>query len=219
MNILRKEISPNGRVCWFLFGKKFCAYDVIHLTGNTGIPSKLANQYLTGLRGIEIGGGAANQFFLNTLNVNYTDEETIFTQEHKKLSGNVLKVDIVANGDDLPFKDNFWDFVISSHVLEHFFDPIKTVEEWFRVTKPGGYIFMIIPHKERTFDKERSRTTLQELLDRHAGLLADPGHHDHHSVWITEDVLELCKHFNWNVVEYQDVDDKVGNGFTIVIRK
>ena len=39
--------------------------------------------------------------------------------------------------------------------------------EWLRVVRPGGYVFIIAPHKERIFDKERERTTLQETIDRH----------------------------------------------------
>ena len=128
---------------------------------------------------------------------------------------------MISAGDDLPFKDNSLNFVLSSHVFEHFFDPIKTLKEWQRVVKPGGYIFMIIPHKERTFDSPRERTTLDELIKRHNGELKNEIERKdyHHSVWITEDVLELCKYLDFNVVEYQDVDDKVGNGFTIVIKK
>ena len=182
-------------------------------------PSQLANKYLKGLRGIEIGGAAHNQFFLNTLNVNFTEQTTCFTRGEIENAGNILKVDIVANGDDLPFKDNTVDFVINSHVLEHFWDPIKTLKEWLRVVKPNGYLFLIIPHKDRTFDKDRARTSLQELIDRHNGIGADPGTHAHFSVWVTEDFLELCRHLDFKVVEFQDKDDKVGNGFSVVIQK
>uniref|UniRef100_A0A183C9F9 Smr domain-containing protein n=1 Tax=Globodera pallida TaxID=36090 RepID=A0A183C9F9_GLOPA len=89
----------------------------------------------------------------------------------------------------------------------------------------GGYVYMDVPHKERTFDQALPRTPLAELLDRHAGkrLPTNPVEafkpEGHKSVWITEDLLELCKHFNWNVVKWRNVDDKVGNGFTIVIKK
>lgn len=48
------------------------------------------------------------------------------------LLGHVAKVDIVAPGDHLPFSNNSQDFVVSSHVLEHFYDPIKTIKEWLR---------------------------------------------------------------------------------------
>lgn len=181
--------------------------------------SALADYYLKGKRGIEIGGSYHNRFNLNTLNINYTDEITNFTEEELSRSQKILKVDIVAPGDDLPFKDNVWDFVINSHVLEHFYDPVKAINEWMRVIKPGGYLFMIIPHKERTFDKNRERTTLNELIERHNNPKANSKANVHYSVWITEDVLELCKYLNLNVIDYQDKDDKVGNGFTIVVQK
>jgi ubiquinone/menaquinone biosynthesis C-methylase UbiE len=47
-------------------------------------------------------------------------------------------VHIVAWGDRLPFTNESVDFVINSHVLEHFFDPIKAIQEWLRVVKKGG---------------------------------------------------------------------------------
>jgi len=214
----------------------------------------MAHRYLDGLRGIEIGGSFANSFGLNTLNIDYSDENNIFHQMDSKKSGKTaMKVDIVANGDDLPFKDNVWDFVINSHVLEHFFDPVKAIEEWLRVIKPGGYLYMIIPHKERTFDHDREITSLPEIIARHNGELKiqDYAHnensiakanetkyvmikdgpaptgferlskdnHQHWNVWNTESFLELMKYLKLNVLEYQDVDDKVGNGFAVVIRK
>ena len=40
----------------------------------------------------------------------------------------------------LPFKDNEFDFVIASHVLEHVEDPVSFLNELQRVSSIGGYI-------------------------------------------------------------------------------
>ncbi|KAI1732476.1 methyltransferase domain-containing protein [Ditylenchus destructor] len=136
------------------------------------------------------------------------------------MTGTFAKVDVVASGDDLPFPDGSQDFVISAHVIEHFYDPIKAIKEWLRVVRPAGFVFIIAPHKERTFDRYRNRTTLDELLDRHAHPNPPlPDDHRHYTVWITEDLLELCNFLKWKVVAWQDSDDKVGNGFTVIIQK
>lgn len=182
--------------------------------------SALAHEYLDGLSGIEIGGSSHNSFGLDTKNVDYTDSlDTIFKKAEIENVGYAMPVDIVSFGDNLPLEDNSQDFVISSHVLEHFPDPIKALKEWYRVIRPGGYIFAIIPHKERTFDRDRPRTTLKELIDRHNQGLDEIDLHKHYSVWITEDLIELINYLGWNLIKYQDVDDKCGNGFTIVIQK
>ena len=182
--------------------------------------SELATKMLGHLKGCEIGPASHNPFFLNTIMCGHSTEGTQYAKEEKELCGENVKLDVICDGDNLPFPDASQDFVISSHVLEHFYDPIKTVKEWLRVVRPGGFVFSIIPHKERTFDKDRPRTTLQELLDRHASPPEGrPTEDKHWSVWITEDFLELCKHMGWNVVATEDVDGKVGNGFTVVIQK
>ena len=182
--------------------------------------SLLADKYLMNLKGVEIGGSCHNAFGLDTINVDYTDEMTTRFKEYEieHCNGIPMPVDVVANGDNLPFKDEEYDFVINSHVIEHFYDPIKAINEWLRVIKKGGYVFLIVPHKERTFDKPRPLTTLDEIIERRNKTIA-VDLHSHHSVWNTEKFLELCKHFNYDVVDFQDVDDKVGNGFTIVIKK
>ncbi|HWF18609.1 MAG TPA: class I SAM-dependent methyltransferase [Verrucomicrobiae bacterium] len=183
--------------------------------------SKLAHKYLDGLKGLEIGGSAHNSFGLNTKNADVNPGlGTVYKKAELKECGEALPVDIVAPGDELPLPDESYDFVISSHVIEHFFDPIRAIKEWWRVIKPGGYIFIIAPHKERMFDKDRPRTKLAELIDRHEGRIQRTGKADQHfSVWIPEDLLELCRYLNMEVVEFQDPDDKVGNGFTVVIQK
>lgn len=51
------------------------------------------------------------------------------------------------NGSILPFPDSSQDYVFASHVLEHIYNPIETIEEWFRVLKTGGYLVICVPHK------------------------------------------------------------------------
>jgi SAM-dependent methyltransferase len=44
--------------------------------------------------------------------------------------------------------NNFYDFVHSSHCLEHMRNVGKALDNWIRVCKPGGYITIIIPDEE-----------------------------------------------------------------------
>lgn len=184
--------------------------------------SFLAHYFLDGKQGVEIGGSAHNPFNIpGCKNVDYTDDmTTIFKQHEIETCGEAMKVDIVADGAHLPFGENSLDYIVSSHVIEHFYDPIEVLEHWMKIIRPGGYVFAIVPHKDRTFDSPRPCTTLEELIERHAHPdIAEAQREKHHSVWRTEDFLALCKHLNLNVVSVQDIDDKVGNGFTVVIRK
>ena len=179
--------------------------------------SRLAHRYLDGLKGIEIGGSAHNQFGLQTVNIDNAPE-TVYKKEERSLCGTQLRIDMISEGDELPLATSSVDFVLTSHVLEHFLDPIKALKEWYRVVKNGGYILAVVPHKERTFDKDRLRTPLAELIARHKANLPRPAENKHFSVWIAEDIVELISWLGWRLLEVQDPDDKVGNGFTIVIK-
>jgi len=44
--------------------------------------------------------------------------------------------------------DNKFDFVYSSHTLEHLNDPEEALRNWWRVLKPGGYLIIYIPHRD-----------------------------------------------------------------------
>src|SRR3954468_17271504 len=58
----------------------------------------------------------------------------------------------------LPKPDSSCDFVLSSHVLEHLANPLRALMEWRRVLRPGGKLFMLVPHGRRTFDHRRPTT-------------------------------------------------------------
>ena len=45
-------------------------------------------------------------------------------------------------------QDNEFDFVHSSHCLEHLNDPKEGFRNWFRVARPGGYLVVTVPDED-----------------------------------------------------------------------
>lgn len=45
-----------------------------------------------------------------------------------------------------PFRDQSFDEVRAIHVIEHVADVVKTMEEFFRLVRPGGRIVIVTPH-------------------------------------------------------------------------
>jgi len=54
---------------------------------------------------------------------------------------------VVGSILDIPFQDNFFDVIVSSEVIEHTPFPLKAIEEFARVLKPGGVIVVTTPNK------------------------------------------------------------------------
>jgi SAM-dependent methyltransferase len=72
----------------------------------------------------------------------------------------------VCEGSNLARIDNErYDFVISSHVIEHMANPLKAILEWKRVLRIGGVVVLVCPHKEATFDHRRPITPLDHLIE------------------------------------------------------
>lgn len=57
-----------------------------------------------------------------------------------------------------------YDFLLSSHMLEHSSNPIKALREWRRVLKPGGSLILLLPNKRWMFDHRRPLTTLEHIV-------------------------------------------------------
>lgn len=93
--------------------------------------------------------------------------------------GVISQADVQSSGDNLSmFQDNELDYVVSSHNLEHYQNPMKTLKEWRRVLKPGGVIGVIIPdeNKVRTMEIDPThkyaftQISFKELIQRIGGL-------------------------------------------------
>lgn len=128
--------------------------------------------------GLEIGG--PSMVFSNNLrypiysiaknldNVNYSSS-TIWEGEIKRDFFNFYenkkgKQFILEASNLNTIQSESYDFILSSHCLEHCANALQTLQEWKRVVKKGGYLFLILPNKEKTFDHKRPITTYEHLL-------------------------------------------------------
>jgi SAM-dependent methyltransferase len=195
---------------------------------------QLAHELLDGLSGLEIGAAAYNSFGLNSRNVATAEGCDFYAEEQRALGVEPAAVDIWAFGDRIPVPDQSEDFVLSSHVLEHLPNAIGAFLEWDRIVRDGGYIFMIIPLKGALpADEGRELTPLSHFIEcyrRGFNIDTHPiddvpggrmGHYHTFTPDSTADLVDwmrsrgLCQ---WEMVAREDVDSKVGNGFTLVFR-
>jgi ubiquinone/menaquinone biosynthesis C-methylase UbiE len=84
----------------------------------------------------------------------------------------IVNLDFVTGAShQLPFADETFDVVFAHALLEHLGDPIRTLREFHRVTRPGGFVaiccpdwdaFEYYPHTQRLARAIGAYRTLQE---------------------------------------------------------
>lgn len=93
-------------------------------------------------------------------------EDTIEEGKTYDFGSGVLGYQFIQDGTDLSqIESDSYDFVLSSHSLEHIANPIKALKEWLRVIKKGGAIIVILPDSRYTFDRRRPVTKFEHLLN------------------------------------------------------
>jgi SAM-dependent methyltransferase len=89
-------------------------------------------------------------------------EGPTFSYHPRKTSGvNFVREATNLHGID----DHGYDFVLSSHSLEHTANPVKALKEWIRVVKPGGPVIVVLPDYRHTFDHRRSPTPIEHMVE------------------------------------------------------
>lgn len=96
--------------------------------------SRFATKYFVG-NGIDIGCGADSL-------ENYREQFPLITS--------VRPWDL-PDGDAVYMQgivENTYDFVHSSHCLEHLTDPILAMTNWIKITKSGGHLVIMVPEED-----------------------------------------------------------------------
>ncbi len=123
---------------------------------NERFTRRIITHYTSGL-GCEIGPG---------VNPQCPKERTVFVDRYRQyIPGHPIALDTQADAADLPFCDDAFDFLFSSHALEHCPDTLRVLENWCRVLRPGGLLILRLPHRDRTFDRDRPITTLAHHIE------------------------------------------------------
>jgi len=60
--------------------------------------------------------------------------------------------------------DSTYDFLLSSHCLEHIANPLKALKEWSRVIKDNAFLVLVLPNKNGNFDRKRNFTQFEHIL-------------------------------------------------------
>jgi SAM-dependent methyltransferase len=194
--------------------------------------------------GIELGAAAHNPFELEgSVNAAPEQFDPVYVQSQIELCGKYALVDVICNGHNIPFPTSSVNYCISSHVIEHFPNPIAGFLEWNRILKDDGIVFMIFPKRDAlASDRERDVSTLEEIVsvyEKYGDTVIGGSSYDPHVNQKTEDLLAyqhyfvytrdlmvsliiLCNqrfHLHWDIVYTEETDTKVGNGHTVVARK
>lgn len=141
-------------------------------------PFDLAYYYCQGV-GLEVGARNNPYFFSRKSKIFYADidsseaiKKKLSTRDYipkKYKQGFFPEVNYVLNGPkygfDLIENDRF-DFVYSDNVLEHTLNIIYALVEQIRITKPGGFVYAVIPNKNYTFDRLRESTSIEILKSK-----------------------------------------------------
>jgi SAM-dependent methyltransferase len=128
---------------------------------------RIAKRYLSG-EGIEIGALHNPLPVPRSARVRYVDRLPVseLRAQYPELEQEPLvQVDILDDGERLAMiADSSIDFVIANHFLEHTQDPVGTLLNAFRVLRPEGILYLAVPDKRHTFDRDRAVTPLGHVL-------------------------------------------------------
>jgi SAM-dependent methyltransferase len=60
-------------------------------------------------------------------------------------------IDMSEGGDAMQLPKGPFDFIFSSHCLEHLENPVAALEHWKDRLKPGGVLFLYLPHPDMRY--------------------------------------------------------------------
>jgi len=133
-------------------------YDTMLVPKRPPIPNitirGLAKHYCIG-QGVEVGPGG---------NPICEPGSVKFLDKYPGRRPKSFAIEFACEAFEIPVPDNSFDFLVSAHTLEHLPDTIRTLNEWRRVVRTGGILFLVLPHGERTYDAGRRVTDLSHHL-------------------------------------------------------
>ena len=141
---------------------------------------QLANKYLIG-NGVEFGA------LHNPLKVDSSQAKVLYADkfskqklirlfpELQKVATDIVETDIyfdlnkgIKEYCKLPKCAVNFNFYIANHVIEHLINPLRFLDNLHFIMKQGDRLYLALPDKEYTFDKNRAITNWEHLYDEYS---------------------------------------------------
>ncbi len=138
------------------FNQEFSSINSYHLAPwQESYVNRIANHLLAGnptgktLLDIATGSGyVAIEMAKLGLNVTACDLSVVairnLNKYRQQYSLNNLNT-IICPAEDIPMSDNSFDYIVANAILGHMYDEERTVQEWKRLLKPSGRLFITVP--------------------------------------------------------------------------
>ena len=138
-------------------------------------------------RALEIGAGAGNQLYALKL-LGWQVEGMEPTPGYAFYAREKFNVDVTEGYFNIKaYSDEEFDLIIMAEVLEHFPDPVDTLQSIRSILKPDGYVYIDVPNVLRP-----NRFHLKEYL------------HGDHLVFFSPTTFQLAvKHSGFEIVEHK----------------
>jgi SAM-dependent methyltransferase len=114
----------------------------------------------------------------------------------------------LMENNDLPFKNNTFDMVMSNHVLEHLHEsPRNMVNKMMEIVKPNGLLFFTVPNAvniRKRLDVLIGRTNLPPFKSYYW----HPGKswRGHNREYVRDDLVQLANYLDLEILEISGVD-------------
>lgn len=103
----------------------------------------------------------------------------------------LVEPEILDEGGELSrIPDQSLDFIIANHLFEHLENPLRALEIWCRKLRRKGVIYLAIPDKRYTFDKDRDLTSIEHLLYDYEAPPEERGMLNHQHYVETAEIIE-----------------------------
>lgn len=134
---------------------------------------------LINLEGLEFGG--PTELFINPVygmplyenvkldGVNIFEDnffQKSFSDKFNYSFGQGIQYNIDCTDTEISSKINKkYDFIVTSHVIEHIANPMKAILSWKKLLKEEGFILSIIPDYKYCYDRKRLLTPINHIIN------------------------------------------------------
>ncbi|MFA5750438.1 MAG: methyltransferase domain-containing protein [Candidatus Shapirobacteria bacterium] len=106
-------------------------------------------------------------------------------------------------------EDEKYDYVNASHILEHLEDPWCALQNWSRILKHGGYMIVMVPHRD-LYEKKAQPPSKWNV--EHLWFFTNEKEHDEKALSLEKLLTEALEHVGEFEIEFIRVRD---SGHTI----